>query len=95
MELTIGYHCQHQLSDIKGFLDWINSLPLDACELIVVDDRSEEGDPEFLKKYPFVKHVEIKVISFSLQVKDNAYNHMVYQSKHTGLMFLTAQHRFD
>ncbi len=95
MQLTIGFHYQHQPSDIQGFLDWINSLPLDACELIVVDDRPEEGDLEFLKKYPFDKHVEIRLVSFSLQGKANAYNHIVDQAKHPYLMFVTAQHRFD
>lgn len=95
MELTIGYHCHHQPTDIQGFLVWINSLKADALELIVVDDRKEKGDLEKLNNFAFAPHIELKVISFSLEGKANAYNHMIYQAKYPMLMFVTSQHRFD
>jgi hypothetical protein len=51
MELTIGYHCQHQPTDIQAFLMWINSLKADALELIVVDDRKEKDSIETLTSF--------------------------------------------
>lgn len=95
MELTIGYHCQHQPTDIQGFLMWINSLKADALELIVVDDRKEKGSIEMLTDFPFAPNVELRVIAFSLEGKANAYNHMIYQAKYPMLLFVTSQHRFD
>jgi hypothetical protein len=95
MELTIGYHCQHQPTDIQAFLMWINSLKADALELIVVDDRKEKDNIEALTSFPFAPHIELKVISFALEGKANAYNHMIYQAKYPMLLFVTLQHRFD
>lgn len=95
MELTIGYHCQHQHVEILGFLSWINSLKSIEIELIVVDDRKEPGSIETLSNFSFESHVQLKVISFSLEGKANAFNQMIYQAKYPLLMFVTAQHRFS
>lgn len=94
MNLTIGYHCQHQPSDTQGFLTWINSLLADELELIVVDDRQHNENIDTLTNFPFHSHVQLKVITFSLEGKANAFNHMVYQAKFPLVMFVTSQHRF-
>ena len=95
MELTIGYHCQQQHEEIQGFLSWINRLNTMDIELIVVDDREQPGSMETLSDFSFESHVQLKVISFSLEGKANAYNQMIYQATHPLLMFVTAQHRFN
>jgi hypothetical protein len=95
LNLTIGYHCQHQPANIQDFLTWINSLLADELELIVVDDRKQKDNIDALKNFQFKPHVQLKVITFSLEGKANAYNHMVYQAKHSMVMFVTSQHRFD
>jgi hypothetical protein len=95
MELTIGYHCQQQHVEIQGFLSWINSLKTINIELIVVDDRKEPGSIDVLSNFSFESHVQFKVIPFSLEGKANAFNQMIYQAKHSMLMFVTAQHRFN
>lgn len=95
MKLTIGYHNQQQTADIQGFLSWINGLKSDELELIVVDDQKEEGSIDTFANFQFSPHVQLKTIAFSLEGKANAYNQMIYQSKHPLLMFVTGQHRFD
>lgn len=95
MKLTVGYHFHESAADLQPFFAWVNTLNVDECELLIVDDRRQKDPVELLQNYPFSAHVKLKVISFPFEGKANAYNHMIYQARYPWLMFVTAQHRFD
>ncbi len=94
MKLTVGYHFHEPVADLQSFFAWINTLEVDECELLIVDDRRQKDNSEIFRDHPWPKHVHLKVISFPFEGKANAYNHMIYQAKHPWLMFVTVQHRF-